>query len=327
MSTIFLNSFLIIFLFLVLSKSASVLLSNLQAIIVKKNINPILIGLILGFFTTLPEITLGLNAIKNEIQDVSLGNIWGGIILLFTLVLGLAIVFHKNIKNDGKLHFVLPAFLVIITSFLLAFKSYLNYLDGLVIILLIFLLVYYEFFYNKIGFSHFIRKIKSYLFIKNHKKRKDIINYYYNNYGKQLFLSLFSIIIILISSYYIIEVSVNLLDYFKVSTFIIGLVVFSFGTNLPEIVITIKSINSKAKKLSFSHLIGSAINSVLALGILSLFTNFQVEINSTFLFLFFSTLIVLLIVLIFYITKKAFDFWEGIILLLIYASFIIFQFV
>ncbi len=322
-----LNSFLIVVLFLILSKSASVLVNNLQLIIAKKNINPILIGLILGFFTTLPEISLGFNAISNDIKDVSLGNIWGGIILLFTLVLGLAIVFHKNIKNDGKLHFVLPAFLIIIISFLLSFKSYLNYLDGLIIILLCFLLVYYEFFYNKFSVSFFIKKIKNIFLLENKKNGQNILNYYYKNYGKQLFLCLVSIIVILISSYYIIEVATKLLVYFNVSTFIIGLLVFSIGTNLPEIVITIRSIINKAQKLSFSHLIGSALNSVLALGILSLFTSFNIEINNSFLFLFFSTLIVLLIVLMFYITKKAFDFWEGIVLLLIYCIFVIFQFI
>jgi cation:H+ antiporter len=321
-----LNSFLIIVLFLILSKSASVLVNNLQAIIAKKNINPILIGLILGFFTTLPEITLGFNAISNDIKDVSLGNIWGGIILLFTLVLGLAIVFHKNIKNDGKLHFVLPAFLIIIISFLLSFKSYLNYLDGLIIILLCFLLVYYEFFYNKFSFSYFISKIKDIFLLINYKNKHNIINYY-KNYGKQLLLCLVSIIVILISSYYIIEVATKLLVHFNVSTFIIGLLVFSIGTNLPEIVITIRSIINKAQKLSFSHLIGSALNSVLALGILSLFTSFNIEINNSFLFLFFSTLIVLLIVLMFYITKKTFDFWEGLVLLLIYFIFVIYQFI
>ncbi len=327
MTLLFLNSFLIIILFVILSKSASILVHNLELIIAKKNINPILIGLILGFFTTLPEITLGLNAIKNDIQDVSLGNIWGGIILLFTLVLGLAIVFHRNIKNDGKLHFVLPAFLIIIISFLLSFKAYLNYLDGLILIFLYFLLVYFEFFYNKLRILTFIKKFKNIFLLLRNKNRQHIINYYYKSYGRQLFFCLISIVIILISSYYIIEVATKLLSYFKVSTFIIGLLVFSVGTNLPEIVITIKSITNKAQKLSFSHLIGSAISSVLALGILTLFSDFNVEINNSFLFLFFSTSIVLLIVLMFYITKKSFDFWEGVVLLLIYVFFVIFQFI
>lgn len=310
----------LLILFLVLSRSANLTVVNLKKAAFKTKTNPLLIGLALGFFTTLPELAVGFNAIYNDIANISLGNIWGGIFVLFTLALGLAIVFSKKILNDGKVSFVLPSFIFITISFLLAYKGKLNYLDGLIIILLYFFIVYLKFQYKRIKVDDnrsrlqlLFQKIK----MKLHLWKRDC--------RKELLLVLLNVVVILIASSFIVSITNYLLTYFNVHPFIIGLLVFSIGTNLPELSIVIHSILSKSSELSFSYLVGSAINSVAALGLLSLFHTFSVSIDFSFILLSIATILTLIIVAIFYVTQKAFDRWEGIVLLGIYFFFIIFQ--
>lgn len=320
MIKIILVSISLIVLFTILSKAANLIVLNLKKASLKTKTNPLLIGLALGFFTTLPEIAVGFNAIYNNIANISLGNIWGGIFLLFTLVLGLAIFFSKRIINDGKISFVLPSFIFIIFSFLLAYKGELNFLDGLIIILLYFFIIYFKF--QQKSFSADEKVNKWQLF---YQKIKIKLHLWKNSCRRELLLVLISVIVILITSTLIVSSTNYLLSYFNVHPFIIGLLVFSIGTNLPELSIVIHSIISKSSDLSFSYLVGSAINSVAALGVLTLFHTFSVTINLPFIILSIGTTIVLLLVALFYITQKAFDRWEGAVLLLIYFSFIFYQ--
>lgn len=317
---------LLIGLFVVLNKFASLLLDNLQYAIKKTKTKAIIIGLILGFFTTMPELAVGFNAIYNNVGAVSLGNIWGTIIVLFTLVLGLAIIFNHDIENKGKLYFVLSSFALIILSIVLAFNGSFNWINGLIILFLYAFLIYVRLFRHKkspnpLTRLHIIKEKPTW------SRLKDKINYWFSNFKREIIISLISLVVILISSFFIVDIAIYLLNYWQASPFIIGLLVFSIGTNLPEISITIRSAYKGAGSLSFNHLVGSAINSIAALGVLSLFHSFSVEVDKSFIFLFIITCLILLIVSIFYISRRTFDRWEGISLLGIYFLFIVFQFI
>lgn len=313
-------------LFFILGKSANILIDNLQYIAKKTKTNPIILGAVLGFFTTIPELAVGINAIANDISKVSLGNIWGGIIVLFTLILGTAIVFNQQIKTDGKLNFVLPSFVYIMLSIFLAYTGNLAWREGVILIIFYFLLIYIK----------FIRGRPS-------PKRKDFnphdietkltlghkvsgrIKHWHSNYKKEINISFLALIVILISSHLIVNQSEVLLNYFKVSPFIIGLLLFSVGTNLPELTITIRSAFKKAGELSFGHLVGAATNATAILGVLALFHTFTIPINLSFIILSIVIFLVLSTVLVFYLSQKAFDKWEGYTLLAIYFAFIAYQ--
>ncbi len=313
-------------LFLVLGKSASILIDNLQYIAKKTKTNPILLGAILGFFTTIPELAVGINAINNDIGEVSLGNIWGGIIVLFTLILGTAIVFNQKIKTDGKLNFVLPSFIYIMFSIFLAYFGRLSWREGIILIVFYFLLVYIKFIRGRPSpkdkdFS--ASDLETKLTFK--QKIIGIIKHWHHNYKKEINVSFLALIVILFSSYLIVNQSEVLLNYFRISPFIVGILLFSVGTNLPELTITIRSAFKKAGELSFGHLVGAATNATAILGVLALFHDFTVPINLSFIILSIVIFLVLTIVLIFYLTKKSFDKWEGYTLLGIYFAFIAYQ--
>ncbi len=311
----------LIYLFFVLNKTAGLIINNLQIAAAKTRTSPILIGIALGFFTTIPEIAVGFNAIYTGISAISLGNIWGGIFLLFTLALGLAVFFNKQIKNDGKLTFVLLSFVFIILSIALAYKGQLNWLDGLIILAFYFLLIYFKFQQKDLDTEKKPNKLQLF-----YLKVKEKLHLWSKSCLKELRLVLISVIFMLVASSLIVSMTNFLLSYFSVPPFLIGLLVFSIGTNLPELSIVIRAIFSKSGgSLSFSYLIGSAINSTAALGLLALFHTFSVEINWSFIILSIILSLVLLVVAIFYITQKALDRWEGAVLLAIYFFFVFYQ--
>lgn len=311
-------------LFLILGKSANILIDNLQYIAKKTKTNPIILGAILGFFTTIPELAVGINAIGNDISQVSLGNIWGGVIVLFTLILGTAIIFNQKIKTDGRLNFVLPSFVYIMLSIFLAYTGRLNWRDG--VILISFYFLYVKFIRGRPSSRSKDFKagdIETKLTIK--QRIFGALKHWHHNYKKEINVSFLALLVILLSSHLIVNQSQILLNYFKVSPFIIGLLLFSVGTNLPELTITIRSAFKKAGDLSFGHLVGAATNSTAILGVLALFHTFTVPVDRSFTILSIVIFLVLALVLSFYLSRKSFDRWEGYTLLGIYFAFIAYQ--
>lgn len=315
---IFIKIIIMIILFLLLSKTAGILIDNVKNIAERFKIKTFIIGIILGFLTTIPEFFLGINAIRSGIESVSFGNLLGGIIVIFSLVFGLALVLNKNIDTDGNTKKILLNFLFIILPIAFCFKGSFNFIDGLFFLVLYFILIFY---------TNNEYKVKEE--VKIIEKNKGIINrikeFKDKSFLKEVVFFIFSLIGLILISNLIICIFEDILIQFNVSKFVIGLVMFSLGTNLPEIIVTIKSAIKKNSELSVNHLIGSAMTNIVVLSLLSLFTTFKVNINISFIFMFVFILINLILVIIFHRTDKSFSRKEGIILLFIYLCFLISQ--
>jgi len=316
---------IIFFLFFILGKSADSLIFNVKKIAEKLKINKYIIGIIFGILTTTPELFVGINAIKNNIGSISIGNLFGGIILLFTLLLGIDLILNKKIKTDGNIKNILPSFLFILLGIITGLKGYFNFYDGIFFIFLYFTIVFYinktnninEYELNilnkKNDFSNDLKNI----FLKKNVK-KEIV--------KEILISIISIITLLITSDIIIDLSIKILSQFNISKFFIGLIMFSIGTNLPELTVVLRAFKNKDSELSLSHLIGSAMANIFILSILSLFNNFKININFSYILLLITTIISSILIILFYKTNKEFSRNEGYSLVLIYIIFIIAQF-
>ena len=121
--------------FAVLAYGADMLVANIKMIASHYHLSIFLLGIILGFFTTTPELILGLTAVHRGVASLSLGNLLGGIIVLFGLILGLAIIVHRTIKTDGQSSTIAPSILILLLPLMLGLKGSLNHWDGLIIII------------------------------------------------------------------------------------------------------------------------------------------------------------------------------------------------
>lgn len=224
---LYLSIIILIGLFAVLGGAANLVVNNIKKIALHLGIPIFVLGIVLGILTSFPEFSIAINASLNDAKDLSIGNLFGGIIVVFGLVLGLAMILNRKIKTDGNILTPLPGFALLILPLLLGLDGSLGLYDGLLICM---------------GYIGFL----SYLYYKNreiHALHISIVRR--NTITKEFLLTIVGMIAIVISSNLIIKITTEIMGVFNVSPFIIGLIVFSLGTNLPELTVIITSWRKK----------------------------------------------------------------------------------
>lgn len=294
----------LVILFFILSKFADLIVLNIRKIGEKLGIKIFILGIILGAMTGLPEIAIGINSIINEIEAISFGNLIGGIIVLFGLILAISIILNRKIHTEKESWPFLVTLVFLFLPLFLGLKGELNYIDGLILILGYILLIYYL--YRKNRSNNWVR-----MGLVNRKE----INLY-------IFLIIIGMIGLIISSELIVKTTVFILKDYNISAFIIGLIFYSIGTNLPELIIAIRSFKRKMSELSFSNLIGSAMGNVLMLGLLSFIKTIKIDVGPSYIFLTVFSLIFFSALYFFYHSERLLIRREGFILLFMYLAFL-----
>jgi cation:H+ antiporter len=320
--------------FLVLAQGAELLVSNIRLLARHLQLNIFFLGLILGLFTSMPELMLSISAAHSGLGKVSLGNLLGGILVLFGLVLGLAVIFNRRIKTDGRLANVLPGPLLFLLPLILGLKGWLNRWDGVVIIL-----AYLAIVYNNLNqhrplaanshrvllvatdkpvnsFFHFwTTKLSLFINHCQHIKLGRLLN------NRHFWLATLGFGLIVGASQLITNLSAVLLSRLNLPQLLIGVLVFSIGTNLPEIAVTFRALINKASELSISYLLGSAISNILIIGILLQFGTLSTQPLLSYGLIAGAICLISSLFLLFYKTGKCFQRWEGWVLLAVYAAF------
>ncbi|MBN2854056.1 hypothetical protein JXK06_00780 [Patescibacteria group bacterium] len=303
---IFLNALILIVLFLVLGLSADFAVKNIKYIALSLRLKMVVLGAILGIATTLPELSVGINAALKGVSGVSAGNILGGITVIIGLILGVSLILHKNISTEDNLKSLVPVLIIILSPFLLGTDGVFSLTDGLILIALYLALVIYLY---KTGKSTIISNEG---FIILEKKK----------IAKALLFSLLGIVIVLLSSSFIVEFSSNLLEKTGMSKLMLGILVFSIGTNLPEITIALTSWKRKASELSVSYLISSAFTNIFALGVVSIFKPITFQIGPAYYVLASFLALIMILFVIFSFSGKKLSRREGFVLLFTYLAFL-----
>ncbi len=321
----------LIFLFLILSQGADLLVSNVKKIADRWKIDIFIMGLILGLLTSVPEMILASNAIRQGYGELSLGNLLGGIIILLGLVLGVSIIVNRQIRTDGHIWKVLPGMMLFALPLLLGLKGTLNRWDGLVMILAYGVMVAYDYWHTRKTSLLKLRTLPK-LVEATSEEEEDFIGWWRKKQriwrplrwlvNPQVWRALFGFILVVVSANLIMILAEKLLVVFNLSEVFLGAVVFAVGTNLPEIVVAFRSFLCKVGELSTSHIMGSAIGNILIIGVLLQFTQFQT--GPTLIFGLTGLAIALLagLFLLFYKTDRRFSRFEGFILLSIYLAYI-----
>lgn len=295
---------LLIFLFIVLAFSADVAVKNIKYIANILEIRLFAFGILLGIITSLPELSLGINSQIDNIASLSVGNLFGGVIVLFGLILGSSLILNREIKTDGLYSSIIPETSLIIFALLLGVDGKFSLIDGILMSLGYLILVFYIYKQNK-NINIYIPKIIP-----------------ENKITKALIFSTLNIIIILVISHFIVETTQKILIHLKINEILLGILIFSIGTNLPEIMISLTSWKKKASELSLSYLISSGFTNMLILGLIAIIKpiNFNTDLSYFILIIF--ILLTLGLFIYFYHSNKKLEKKEGFILLSIYFIFI-----
>ncbi len=302
--SIFLDLLLLLFTFTALGWSANFAVKNIKYLGAVLKIRLFVFGILLGLITSLPELFLGINVTINKAAAISVGNLLGGIIIMLGLILGVSLLLNRKIVTDGRLASLVPTVLVIFSPVIFGIDGRYGLFDGLAMIGLYAGLILYLYRLNDSG---------------NHK-HIEITNS--RQVGKSIILAIAGIIGVVVVSHLIVKITLNLLNYIQINKLIIGLIVFSIGTNLPEISIAITSWRKKSSELSLSNLLSSSFTNVLILGILAIMRPITFNTNSTFWIAALFLSIILILFTYFYHSGKKLDRREGAILLAGYILFI-----
>ncbi len=295
---------LIIILFYFLGRAADVVVFNIKEIGKRLGIPISFLGFLLGFFTSLPEVSIAVNSSLSGVPSIALGNLLGGVQVLFGLVLGLNILFHRIISTRVAHRPILFIALSLFLPLLLAVDGELSQVDGAVLVL-----------------SYLSLLVA--LFVDGKKRRAPVFRVFWHaDVTRPFLMIILSTMAVAVLSSFIIRFTSEVLAAFPVPPFLVGLLLFSIGTNLPEIIISFRAYQNHQEELSLSNIIGSAMANVVIIGLMALVVPLAVATGLEYVFLCVSFGLLLGTIVASYRTGGKFTRKEGAVLLGIYALFV-----
>lgn len=266
---------------------------------------------ILGFLTSTPEIAVGLSSIIEKDPEIYVGNLIGGVIIIFLFIIPVLAIFGKGISLSHQLSKknLLLSLTVCAAPAFLILDNKVTVFEGL--LLIIFYIILFYVIGNKKGIINNIEN----KFL--HSDKDDL---------KYLAKIILGVIIVLVASRFIVNETMYFSKILNISPFFISLIMLSLGTNLPELSVGIRSLSSGKKEIAFGDYIGSATTNTVIFGILTVINRNDVVIQDHF----FRRIIFIVVGLgLFYFfsrSKNNISRSEGFILLLIYVLFLIVEF-
>jgi cation:H+ antiporter len=240
--------------FLILSKSADLLVDGAVSIAHHLNVPKMVIGVVLvGFATTAPEFTVSLLSALRGYPEIALGNAVGSVIVDDALALALGIVVAPEVIRIDKRNLRRFGIVLLAVDFLafgLSLNGILSRLEGLLLLALLVLYLAWIVMGERKD-----RKLNISGDVETHLKAG----------GLALQLVRFGVGVagVIVASEFLIDSAVFIAAYFGASKAVIGLTVVAIGTSIPEIVTCIVAARKGHGDLAFGDIIGADILNVL----------------------------------------------------------------
>jgi cation:H+ antiporter len=221
--------------------------------------------IILSVATSLPELVVSINAAMIGEGALAVGNVLGSNIANITIILGLAVI----ISRKRKIVFTKKVFdnlieFLFISSLIPLFILQTGHVSLVLGIVLISLFIFFSF-----KTPTKVKGIEGIHVVFKKDKILVIIKF------------VIAVIIVIISSNFVVDSSVNIAALFSIPPSIIGATVIALGTSLPELTTTVQAFRKRLYNVGLGNVIGSCItNLTLILGITSIFNNVQLNIVS-----------------------------------------------
>lgn len=264
----------------------------------------------LGILTSIPEFSVGIQAVANNDPEIFVGNLLGGIVVLFLVIIPLLAIFGKGVSlhhEFGTKTLLLVLGVILSPSIMILDKRVTNF-EGLLLIVFYVSMLY-------------VAQRKNGIFDRANEQLLEVKAYSYLDILKILF----GIALVFVSSNIIVDKTFYFGEVFSISEFYIGLLVIALGTNIPEISIATRSVLSGKTDVAMGDYLGSATANTLLFGIFTLLNNGEVLTVNNFVMTFLFIATALTLFFIFFITRKFISRPYGILLLIIYTCFVIFE--
>ena len=230
--------------------------------------------------TSLPELASSINAVVTNHADLAVGAVIGSNIANLILVMAATSFLipisniNQNQINQAWINIVLALILIVMSYFILPF----NFLFGILSIVLLFIIMWFQVKQGSLDVSEVEEKIDYSLLVS-------------------VIFIILGIILLIYGSDLFVNSAINIADQLDMPEAIIGVSLVAFGTSLPELVVGIVSAIRRKVDFALGNVLGSNIYNVLGvLGVSSFFGNFNIPSiigSEDLLFMLFVTLTIL----------------------------------
>ena len=222
--------------------------------------NILVSAVIIGFGTSLAELTVSIEAVLIGSPDIALGNIIGSNIANILLVTAIAAlitpIMLKNLKINRDI------FVMIVASLLLLFFKFidwLNFYSGVIFLLILFSYISYSYFQDQKD---------------NDDKEENLENF---SLIKAIIYSVIGLATLILGGWLLVNSSIKIAQSYGISEAVIGLTIVAVGTAIPELTTTIIASIKKHNDLVIGNILGSNIFNILGiLGVTLLIENIPV---------------------------------------------------
>lgn len=265
---------------------------------------------VLGMLTSTPEIGLGISSILNHRPELFVGDLIGGIIVIFFFIIPLLAIFGNGLKIGRHINSstLLLSFVVFIAPVLAVLDMKVSVIEGIVLIILYIVLFL------------FVERKKG---IFNHSTAKAVVHI--PHVRKEAIKMIVGIACIFLASTAVVRYTIYYASVLNISPFFLGLVLLALGTNLPELSIAVRAVVAKQKNVALGDYIGSAAANTFLFGLFTVIARGEVIIAKSF----YPTLVLMIVgFALFYFlakTKQGISRREGFILLGYYLLFVIIE--
>jgi cation:H+ antiporter len=222
--------------------------------------NILVSAVIIGFGTSLAELTVSVEAVLIGSPDIALGNIIGSNIANILLVTAIAAlitpIMLKNLKINRDI------FVMVVASLLLLFFKFidwLNFYSGVIFLLILFSYISYSYFQDQKD---------------NGDKEENLENF---SLIKAIIYSVIGLATLILGGWLLVNSSIKIAQSYGISEAVIGLTIVAVGTAIPELTTTIIASIKKHNDLVIGNILGSNIFNILGiLGVTLLIENIPV---------------------------------------------------
>lgn len=216
-------------------------------------IPPFIIGAtLIAIGTSLPEMAASITASFQDKSEIAVANVMGSVTFNITLVLGIIFLLAKKIKPQRDIFAkdsawaIIPLFVFI----LMIFDGTISRFEGFIFLMLM------------LGYILFlVHDAKELLEVDDALSREKFL------WTKTLFLLLIGFALIIAGADYAIDSATIIAHKWGVSEWIIGLFLISFGTSLPELMVSVVAVKNGNADMSIGNIIGSNVaNFTMVLG-------------------------------------------------------------
>lgn len=264
--------------------------------------------IIIAFISILPETLISVNSAIAGVPEFGLGTLFGSNVADLTLIFALLIIINKRgMKIQSKILkniSIYPFFLLL--PLILGLDGYYSKLEGIFLIIAG-VLFYYMVFKKSVNVSVEIKPTKKSF--------------------KTFAMLALAMALLLVGSYFAVDSAVKLSSLWAINPVLMGILVVSLGTTMPEFFFSLKSMHSNEDSLAAGDILGSVLaDATIVVGVLAFISPFHFPAKIIYVTGFFM-IVAALVLLNFMKSERVITKKEGYALLFFWISYVIVEFI